>query len=219
MPGLSDLIKKDDDVETSNSAAQFDHRGATRSAAINLFSLPTFPPTFDLAAGGFRLRRLHPGDAAALARASQDEESLRWADPTGLTEATAAAEIADADELWAAGRAARFAIVPADGNRLLGTINLTFYGPQRASIGFGLAAEARGQGIAAAALRLLSDWAFATFDDLARLELWILPGNERSLRVAEKAGFKCEGVLRTRHQFGSELRDVVSYSRLPSDPR
>ena len=110
----------------SNSAAQFDHRGATRSAAINLFSLPTFPPTFDLAAGTFRLRRLHPGDAAALARASQDEESLRSADPTGLTEATAAAEIADADELWAAGKAARFAIVPADGNRLLGTINLTF---------------------------------------------------------------------------------------------
>jgi [ribosomal protein S5]-alanine N-acetyltransferase len=102
---------------------------------------------------------------------------------------------------------------------VLGTINLSFYGPQRASIGFGLVADARGQGIAAAALRLLSDWAFATFGDLARLELWILPGNERSLRVAERAGFQREGVLRARHQFGHELRDVVSYSRLPNDPR
>ena len=57
-------------------------------------------------------------------------------------------------------------------------------------------AEARGQGIAAAALRLLSDWAFATFGDLARLELWILPGNERSLGVAERAGFQREETLK-----------------------
>ena len=181
--------------------------------------MPTFPTTFDLAGEGFRLRRLLAGDAAALARASQDEESLRWADPTGFTEAAAADEIAEAEELWSTGKAARFAIVAADGDRLLGTINLSFYGPQRASIGFGLVAEARGQGIAAAALRLLSDWAFATFGDLARLELWILPGNERSLRVAERAGFQREGVLRARHQFGHELRDIVSYSRLPNDPR
>ena len=85
--------------------------------------MPTFPTTFDLAGEGFRLRRLLAGDAAALARASQDEESLRWADPTGLTEAAAAAEIAEAEELWSTGKVARFAIVAADGDRLLGTIN------------------------------------------------------------------------------------------------
>jgi RimJ/RimL family protein N-acetyltransferase len=181
--------------------------------------MPIFPTDFDLAAGVFRLRRLVPGDAPALARLRQDGETMRWAFPSGTTDAEAEAEIAAADELWASGETAHFAIVSRDRNRLLGTISLTFYGPSRASLGYGVAPEARGKGIATGALELVSNWAFRTFDDLIRLELWILTGNELSLRVAERAGFLREGVLRSRLPFGGEFHDVVSYSRIRSDSR
>jgi [ribosomal protein S5]-alanine N-acetyltransferase len=69
------------------------------------------------------------------------------------------------------------------------------------------------------ALKLLSEWAFTTFHDLVRLELWIIVGNEPSIRVAERAGFQREGVFRSRLPFGRELRDVVAFSLLRSDPR
>lgn len=142
---------------------------------------------------------------------------MRWAHPSGSTDAAAA--VVAADELWAKGEAAEFAIVPAESGNLIGTINIKFYGAARASIGYEIAAEARGQGIATRALKLLSDWAFTTFADLVRLELWILVGNEPSFRVAEGAGYQREGILRSRAPFDGGFRDVVSYSLLRSDLR
>ena len=52
------------------------------------------------------------------------------------------------------------------------------------------------------------------FPALSRLEAWILPENLASIRVVESAGFRLEGTLRSRYQFGPTLRDVVVYSRL-----
>src|SRR5262245_8310610 len=180
--------------------------------------VPPFPSEIDLTSDGFRLRRLVVGDAPALARLRQDEETLRWTQPAGGTVADAQVAIDAANQMWINGEAAEFAIVSLEAEEeLLGGINLTFYDPGRASIGYGLAPEARGQGIATRALRLLSNWAFTTFDELVRLELWILPGNEPSVRVAERAGFQREGVLRSRLAVGRELRDVVSYSLLRGD--
>lgn len=179
--------------------------------------MPTLPTDFDLATESIRLRRLVPKDAPDLARLRNDAETMRWALPTGITEAEAAEAITGASEMWAKGEAAEFGIVSRDADNLLGTINLTFFGPARASIGFGVAPEARGDGVATQALRLVSAWSFRTFNDLIRLELWILPENKPSLRVAERAGFAREGVLRSRLPFGDEFRDVVSYSLLRSD--
>jgi ribosomal-protein-alanine N-acetyltransferase len=66
-------------------------------------------------------------------------------------------------------------------------------------------------------VRLLTAWAFDRFPDLVRLELWAIVGNGASERVAERAGFEREGVFRSRLPFGSELRDVVVFSRLRDD--
>lgn len=143
----------------------------------------------------------------------------RWSYPSGGSEDEAEAAIIAADEMWASGEAAVFAVVPLDQDDLLGTINLTFYGSARASLGYDVVPEARGRGVATRALALVSDWAFATFDELIRLEVWILPGNEPSVRVAERAGFQREGVFRSRLHFAGSYRDVVAYSLLRSDPR
>ena len=76
--------------------------------------------------------------------------------------------------------------------------------------------EARGRGVATRATKLLSRWAL-TEADVERLELTTHPENVASQRVAEKAGFTREGVLRAHTAFREGRRDSVLFSLLPSD--
>jgi RimJ/RimL family protein N-acetyltransferase len=61
-------------------------------------------------------------------------------------------------------------------------------------------------------------WAFEALS-AARVQLVAEPENEPSLRVAEKAGFTREGVLRSYMEFNGRRRDGVMYSLLRQDPR
>jgi len=89
----------------------------------------------------------------------------------------------------------------------------------RAAIGYWVAAPARGRGICTRALRLLSQWALDELG-LQRLELITDPDNVASQRVAEKVGYRREGVLRAhlRHPDG-RIRDSVMFSLLPGELR
>jgi RimJ/RimL family protein N-acetyltransferase len=89
----------------------------------------------------------------------------------------------------------------------------------RGTIGYWVAAPARGQGICTRALRLLSRHALDELK-LQRLELITDPDNVASQRVAEKVGFQREGVLRAhlRHPDG-RIRDSVMFSLLPRELR
>ena len=170
------------------------------------------PP--DLVTSSFRLRLLSPADALALSALRSDPVALQFSHPWGCTPSKAQREISLGRSLFSQGQALPFAIAsPSDGH-LMGTILLTFYGPTRASVGYEIAPQDRGQGHASAALKLLANWAFMQFPALSRLEAWILPENLASIRVVESAGFRLEGTLRSRYQFGPTLRDVVVYSRL-----
>ena len=86
----------------------------------------------------------------------------------------------------------------------------------RAAVGYWLASEARGRGVAAHAVRLLARWAFAELG-LARLELTCGPDNEASQRVAGRCGFAREGLLRSHVPFKGARRDSVLYSLLPGE--
>lgn len=89
----------------------------------------------------------------------------------------------------------------------------------RARLGYWVAADARGRGICTRALRLLSRYALGELG-LQRLELITDPDNTASQRVAEKVGFRREGVLRARlrHPDG-RIRDSVLFSLLPGELR
>jgi len=180
--------------------------------------VPEFPPDLVLELGEVVLRRLRPDDAAALARLRSDADAVHWSNPGGCTQDEAARAIADAGEDWGSGRRAELAIVRSTDDALVGSISLTFYGEARASLGFDVAPEARGRGVATRSVVALCAWALETFPELVRLELWALPGNDPSMRVAERTGFQREGVFRSRLPFGDELRDVVVFSRLRTDP-
>jgi RimJ/RimL family protein N-acetyltransferase len=89
----------------------------------------------------------------------------------------------------------------------------------RATMGYWVAAEARGQGICTRALRLLTRHALEELE-LQRVDLVTDPDNLASQRVAEKVGFQREGVFRAhlRHPDG-RIRDSVMFSLLPGELR
>jgi RimJ/RimL family protein N-acetyltransferase len=85
-----------------------------------------------------------------------------------------------------------------------------------AELGYIVAPSARGRGVATTALRLLTDWAFGELGAL-RLELLIGVENDASKRVAERNGYRFEGVLRSLHFKQGIREDTELWSRLPSD--
>jgi RimJ/RimL family protein N-acetyltransferase len=86
----------------------------------------------------------------------------------------------------------------------------------RASVGYWVAAHARGRGVATHAVLLLARWAFADLG-IGRLQLTCGPDNVASQRVAAKAGFTREALLRSHLPFKGGRRDTVVFSLLPDD--
>jgi RimJ/RimL family protein N-acetyltransferase len=85
-----------------------------------------------------------------------------------------------------------------------------------AELGYIVAPSARGRGVATTALGLLTAWAFAELGAL-RLELLVGVENHASKRVAERNGYRLEGVLRSLHFKQGRREDTELWSRLPSD--
>jgi len=83
-------------------------------------------------------------------------------------------------------------------------------------IGYVVVREARGRGLATRALRLVTDYALGEVG-LERVQLLINADNEPSLRVAERCGYRREGVLRSLYLKPGRRADMVVYSRLPGD--
>ena len=85
-----------------------------------------------------------------------------------------------------------------------------------AELGYVVLPAARGRGVAVDALRQLATWAFAELGML-RLELLISVVNEPSKRVAERSGFRREGILRSYYLKPGLREDTEIWSRLPGD--
>lgn len=82
-------------------------------------------------------------------------------------------------------------------------------------VGYAVLPQARGRGVATATLRELSAWALA--EGMQRVVALVSVDNPASSRVAAKAGFLREGVLRSKHHRGDERVDLESWSLLPDD--
>jgi RimJ/RimL family protein N-acetyltransferase len=110
-----------------------------------------------------------------------------------------------------------FAVVDGDGSFLgLGMgFGIDREGRQL-ELGYVVAPDARGRGVATRTLELLTDWSFSELEAL-RIELWISAGNEPSKRVAEKVGYRHEGTLRSYHFKQGRRDDFEIWSRLASD--
>lgn len=177
------------------------------------------PPEPDLSDEAVLLRPWRTADVPALTAACQDPEIPRWTVvPSPYSERDAAQFVAAGPGALAAGRALDLAIVAAGGGDLLGAVGLTEFAweQRRAEIGYWVAREARGRGVAARAVRLLSDWALRELG-IERVELMANPANAGSQRVAERAGFTREGLLRSYRYRHGVREDLVVFSRLDVD--
>ncbi|MFT8638410.1 GNAT family N-acetyltransferase [Bifidobacterium sp.] len=94
------------------------------------------------------------------------------------------------------------------------------YGSMRTgTVGYWMDRGHAGLGFAPLALAMLADWAFAAVDGprLHRLEIDILPSNQRSKRVVEKLGIPREGLHREYMYINGRWRDHDSYALLSTD--
>jgi ribosomal-protein-serine acetyltransferase len=105
-----------------------------------------------------------------------------------------------------------FAILD-EGGRFLGGcgVNQISKANRFANLGYWVRTSATGRGVAPAAVRLVTEYAFKE-TDLIRLEIVCAAGNTRSQRVAEKVGAVREGVLRSRLLLPTGPSDAVMYS-------
>ncbi len=104
-------------------------------------------------------------------------------------------------------------------DRVLG--NVGYFRPEPYMDGYELGFYAfdparRGQGITTEAVGLLVDWLFST-KKINRLQLGILTENTASKRVAEKSGFRFEGVLRGAIFLRGGNHDLEMWSLLRSE--
>jgi RimJ/RimL family protein N-acetyltransferase len=160
------------------------------------------------------LRSWNEADAPAIVAALDgDPEITRWLDaipqPYALEHALAyiRGEVTPNEERWC-----------VDAGGVVGSIGITPHGDAVHEIGYWTRAEARGRGYMSRALALLARRALA--DGAARVYLRADPENVASCRVAERAGFTREGVLRSAHWNGrlGRRQDWAIYSLLPGDP-
>ena len=87
----------------------------------------------------------------------------------------------------------------------------------RATAGYSVIPSARGRGVASAALTALAFFAW-TIPKLHRIELYIEPWNTGSVKTAERAGFKREGLLRSHQEIGGHRRDMLLYATIRENP-
>jgi RimJ/RimL family protein N-acetyltransferase len=180
------------------------------------------PPDPPLTDGTVVLRLPRDADAPAIAAACCDPEIARWIPvPTPYRLEDARTFVAFAAEAWSTGREPTFVIADSASRTLVGTIAIHRRPdePGKAAVGYWLTPEARGRGAATRAVRLVVRWAFTVEPNLIRMELLTLVGNEASGRVALRAGFAREGVLRRYLPFRGELVDAVMFARLRDDPK
>jgi RimJ/RimL family protein N-acetyltransferase len=167
------------------------------------------------------LRRWRVEDAPDIARACDDPVTARWLpvpSPYTLEDGIGYVEQFTAPG-WADGRTADVAVTDAETGEVLGAVGIKL--PMRSQgvgeVGYWTAPWARDRGVASRAARLIAGWGLSELG-LSRVELLAEVGNDASQRVAEKAGFVREGVLRAaRRDREGTPRDFVCFSRTAAD--
>jgi RimJ/RimL family protein N-acetyltransferase len=181
------------------------------------FPLPE-PPLSD---GVVSLRPPCAADVPAILEACQDPDIQHFTFiPVPYREEHARGWVDDAPAARARGEALSLAIADATdaGAPLLGTVGLLRpdWTHRTAEIGYWVAPWARRRGAASRAAALLAPWAIRTLG-LARIACDVDVANAASRRVAERAGFTHEGVLRSILEVKGRRWSLAAYSLIAED--
>jgi RimJ/RimL family protein N-acetyltransferase len=166
------------------------------------------------------LRLSRADDAAAILELMRDPAVDQWNPAQSvIDEQTAAGWCHDMAD-WTAGDHASWIIADPDADTALGVVSLHSIDRVQhdAEIGYRVLPQARGRGLATEAVAAATVWAFAHLS-LVRIEIVHAVGNTASCRVAERAGFRLEGLTRQSFVYGDGVRhDEHLHARLFSDP-
>jgi RimJ/RimL family protein N-acetyltransferase len=183
----------------------------------NMSTVLTVPT---LEAGPFRLRPFRSADIGLVREASADPYiPLITTVPASFTDEEGQRFI---ERQWLRaeqGTGYAFAVADADTDHAVGHIGLWLQDASegRASVGYWIVRSARGRQAAAIAVLALTRWAHQHLK-IPRVELHVEPWNEASIRTAEKAGFRREGLQRSWREIDGTRRDMYLYARLVDDP-
>jgi RimJ/RimL family protein N-acetyltransferase len=193
---------------------------APLARSVSLRAVEVSPPDRPLTDGVVSLRRWEMGDVPALVDAIDgDPEISNYLEliPQPYRENEARLWVDAAAVMWTDGSASPFAAL-AEGRVVGGAgVNWIDRGDAVGDIGYWLRQDARGRGYTTRAVLLLARWAF----DLGceRLQIRADTANGASMKVAERAGFQREGVLRSirfNPRLGRRMNFAL-YSLLPDE--
>lgn len=164
---------------------------------------------------GLLLRPWCERDVSVLITAYADEAIQRWHARTVESPREALDLIDEWTGKWAAETAARWAIVEATANEVIGQVALRSIDLQEgeADVSYWVMPASRGAGVATASVRALSGWAFDELG-LHRLELHHSVLNPASCRVASKADFVFEGTMHQKAAHEDGRHDMHLHARL-----
>ncbi|GAA1422155.1 GNAT family N-acetyltransferase [Catellatospora coxensis] len=173
----------------------------------------------ELDAGPFLLRPFRTGDLPVIQEAAADPYiPVISSVPVPYSAADGLAFVQRQHDRAREGVGYSLAIADRAGDRAVGQIGLwlTELAEGRAATGYWIAPSGRGRGAAVHALAAVARWALT---DLAvpRVHLHVEPWNTASIRTAERAGFRREGLLRSWMELGGERRDMLLYARVAAD--
>lgn len=173
-------------------------------------------PENGLSDGVIMLRRGREEDVEGVVAATQDPLIPRHTRVPDRNTATNVREwFESADEERRTGRGVHVLITSTDEGTLLGAVSLHAidYENRIADIGYWVAAQARGRGVAVRAVRLIARHGSDNLP-LERISIGADVENEPSCRVAERAGFTREGILRSWICIKGRQSDAVQFSLL-----
>jgi RimJ/RimL family protein N-acetyltransferase len=179
-------------------------------------------PVLTVSTPRLHVRPLAADDAPAVVHVFADRQTQRWLPfPEDFSAFEALRWCTElAAERRDSGLGDHYGVIRREDNKLVGCLwtKRTDWGARVTEISYALMPSARGFGIAAeatdaVAIALLLEHGFQ------RVELRVAPGNTASRRVAEKAGFTYEGLLRNAGYVHSGRVDLEVWSLVTADVR
>ena len=171
-------------------------------------------PDPPLGTSTFVLRRFGPGDFDAAKEFGRDPATALWVPPLPAEDPGEVVELFE--QYRTSGEMLHLVIAAVGTDDYLGEVMVAVGEHRVGEFGCGVVSDGRGRGIATEALRLLTRWSAAVLN-LARLQVLVAETNEPALRLAERVGFRREGLLRAYWGNDESRFDVVMLSMLPEE--
>jgi RimJ/RimL family protein N-acetyltransferase len=164
------------------------------------------------------LRKLREDDRAVVLSTFADPLVRRWLNmPAKPSDADFDSVLRTIRKGFESGDRYDYAVTEAPSDVSLGAVIASRRPRDNFELAYLAREEGRGRGLMTRAVRLMCDWLFD--QGVGRLELRTHPGNEASQLLAQRAGFRREGLERKSIWLHGKREDAIVWSLLPDDPR